>query len=304
MSYGWSSPHGEGYAGVKYGDPTNLAPEPTSLQSIFAPDRQRQLGRRQSQMASTAIRQRCLLQDVATVTGCRARFATTMDALHLGVYTGEITLQQLLVLPHYIRKSIAVNGPYIDVFLGETHVYKRTSKTLLFAFAPNVGQLLVPMNGQFVVRLPHDFVNVLAVKLAVLYMEQCLLSPRVLDLPWQVRGDAVDYILLSQFFAFMGMSQTARKLEVAILIRLREQPLRTEQIRAIWGREKTAQPFKYSTAMADNIFSFHCVPEIELFDLQFDDIRTKGDIKQPKTKQERIQCKLFKMALTLPGSLK
>ena len=246
-------------------------------------------------MTSAAIQQNLLLLQlypiVATEASYRARFAPGLDALRFGVQTGEINLQQLLVLPHHERRSIVEHGPYIDIYLGETRVYKRTSRTLLFASCPNVGRFLKPMHDRFAICLPDGFSNVLAVKLAVLYMEQCLLNPRVREAPWKVSGDFVSYIHLAELFAVIGMPQTARELETAIMKSLRERPLEAEYIRSIWARENARYPSKYAEAMADNIFTFICVAKIELFLVEF-------DIEPAHTYEERVKGGIQRLADT------
>jgi hypothetical protein len=231
------------------------------------------------------------------VTGHRARFTIGTDNLYLGIYTGEIVLHQILALPHHLRTSIALHGPYIDVFLGETRVYKRTSKALLFASCPDIARFLEPLNGRFVLRLPHGLVPVVAVKLAVLYMEQCLVTPQMLGIPWEVRGEVVDYICLSQLLAFIGMSTAAQKMHAAIQTRLRERSLRFEQIQSIWNWEKVAQPSKYSKALAENILNHRCVPLIELFD-------PRSDIGLTVTYQKHVQRRMYEIAHTIPRTIR
>jgi hypothetical protein len=84
----------------------------------------------------------------------------------------EIALQHQLDLPQRDRNDIVTNKPHIDICLGNTRVYKRTSRALLFAFCPNIGRFLEPVNGSLAVRVPQSFSKALTVKLAVLYMEQ------------------------------------------------------------------------------------------------------------------------------------
>ncbi|KAH7073481.1 hypothetical protein BKA63DRAFT_444578 [Paraphoma chrysanthemicola] len=183
---------------------------------------------------------------------------------------GEISLQQLLVLQHHERKAIIEHGPFIDVYLGDTRVYKRTSRTLLFASCPEVGRFLEPMHGQLAICLPQGFCNVLAVKLAVLYMEQFLSDERVREAPWKVCDDFQSYIALAGLFAFIGMQEAACRLEGAVLRVMRERPLRVEHIRAIWDRENALHPSRYAKMMADNILTFACVARIELFLVEHD----------------------------------
>jgi hypothetical protein len=141
----------------------------------------------------------------------------------------ETTLQHLLNLPHRKRNDIVTNKPLINIYLGNTRVFKRTSKALLFAFCPDIGRFLEPVNGTLAVRLPHGFSISLSFKLAVLYMEQYLLRPDVHDTPWRVRGDIAAYIHLADLFEFVGMSEAALDLENGILCRLQEYPLRFAQ---------------------------------------------------------------------------
>jgi hypothetical protein len=81
-------------------------------------------------------------------------------------------------LPYRDRNATVERAPYIDIYLGETRIYKRTSRTLLFTCCPDVGRFLEPVRGCFAIRMPQGFSNALSVKLAVLYMEQYLLNPR------------------------------------------------------------------------------------------------------------------------------
>jgi hypothetical protein len=144
-----------------------------------------------------------------------------------------ITPEHLLLLPHRRRSDIVTNKPHIDIYLGNTQVIKRTSKTLLFAFCPDIGRFLEPTHGSFAVRLPHGLSNALAVKLAVLYMERYLLHSEVRDAPCRVRGDIASYIYVAELFAFVGMPDAALNLETAILCHLQEHPVRFDQILAI-----------------------------------------------------------------------
>lgn len=206
-----------------------------------------------------------LYRTVALEASYHARCAQCSDALRFGVQTGEIKLQQLILLPHHERKAIVEAEPYIDTFLGDTRVYKRTSRTLLFASCPDIGRFLELKHGRFAICLPEGFSNVLAVKLAVLYMEQYLLNPRVRDAPWKISDDFASYIYLAELFSFIGMLHAARELDVAILRTMRERLLGVDQIRGIWAREHAQNPSRYAEAMADNIFTFTYVAEIEHF---------------------------------------
>ncbi|KAH7089960.1 hypothetical protein FB567DRAFT_438781 [Paraphoma chrysanthemicola] len=219
----------------------------------------------------------------------RARFAPGLCSLRFGVQMGEIRLQHLLILQHHERKAIIEHGPFIDVYLGDTRVYKRTSRTLLFASCPDVGRFLEPMHGQLAICLPQGFCNVLAVKLAVLYMEQFLLDDRVREAPWKVVRDFQSYIALAELFAFIGMQEAAHRLEGAILRAMRERPLRVEHIRAIWDRENALHPSRYAKVMADNILTFACVAKIELFLVEY-------DIKPGKTYKGRVEDGIRRMA--------
>ncbi|KAJ4340600.1 hypothetical protein N0V95_007448 [Ascochyta clinopodiicola] len=207
---------------------------------------------------------------VAQEASTRARIASSLDPLWFGVQTGEINFQQLLVLPLKERRGIMAQGPTIDWNLGDTRVYKRTMRALLFAFCPDAGRHITPLDGRFVIRLLQGFSNVLAVKLAVLYMEQYLLSSRIRNAPWKVDGEIVTYIYLAELFAFIGMPDTSRELETAIFCRFQEVPLQVEQIRAIWNRDNHVQPSKYVEAMANNIVTFMCVPKLHLFAIEHD----------------------------------
>jgi len=225
-------------------------------------------------ITSTKLRKsmasRQMHQTVALEASCRVRCAFGMDALRFGIQTGEIALQQLLTLPHHERRSIIEQGPYIDIYLGDTRVYKRTSRPLLFASCPDIGRFLSPIQGSFAICLSEGFTNTLTVKLAVLYMEQYLLSPRVREAPWKVRDDFAMYIYLAELFAYIGMSQAASGLEIAIIRGMREKALDVEQIRGILAREQAHRPSRYAETLADNIFTFAYVGTIELFTLQYD----------------------------------
>jgi hypothetical protein len=221
----------------------------------------------------------CAVQEAAYRACC------SRGAVFLGAEMVEITLQHLLELPHRRRSDIVTNKPHIDIYLGNVRVFKRTSRTLLIAFCPDIGRFLKPTHGSLAVRLPHGHSNALAVKLAVLYMERYLLDPGVRDAPWRVRGDIASYIYLAELFAFVGMSEVALKLETAILRRLQEYPLRIDQVLAIWGRENKLHPSRWVYVMADNIMTFLCVPRIERF-------RINCDIEQEETYKERLEKRL------------
>jgi hypothetical protein len=242
-------------------------------------------------MSSAALQQSLLLmqvyQTVALQASYRARFAPGSDARYFGVQTGEINLQQLLLLPFCERKAVVEEGPYIDTYLGNTRVYKRTSRTLLFASCPDIGRFLEPRHGGLAICLPEGFSNALAVKLAVLYTEQYLLDPKVRDAPWHVRDDFALYIDLAELFKFIGMSHAARKLETAIIGRVRETSLNISQICQIWSREYTQQPSRYAEAMADNIFTFICMAEIEHFRIEYDTEPTKRCEERIKAAMKR-----------------
>ncbi|KAF2128956.1 hypothetical protein P153DRAFT_376285 [Dothidotthia symphoricarpi CBS 119687] len=218
-----------------------------------------------------------------------------MDPFQFGIQTGEISLQQLLTLPNHERKAIIEQGLFIDIYLGNTRVYKRTSKTLLFAFCSDIGRFLEPLSDRFIVRLPHGLSNSLTVKLAVLYMEQYLLNHKVRSAPWKIRRDIAPYVCLAELFAFIGMAEASRKLETAILRRFREVPLRIEQIRAIWGREDGLHPSRYAKIMADNVFTFLCVPKMEFF-------AKEHDIEPAESYEKEVKRKLECLAKTYPQS--
>jgi hypothetical protein len=188
-------------------------------------------------MASWQLHQRIALE-----ASCRAQCAFGMDALRFGIQTGEVALRQLLNLAYHECRSIVGQGSYIDVYLGDIRVYKRTSRPLLFASCPDIARFLSPIKGSFAVCLSEGFTNALTVKLAVLYMEQYLLSPRVRDMPWKVSDDFASYICLAELFAYIGMSQATSKLKIAIIQGMRERPLDVEQIRGILAREQAHRP--------------------------------------------------------------
>jgi hypothetical protein len=138
------------------------------------------------------------------------------------------------------------------------------------------------VHGRFAIRLPQGFSNALSVKLAVLYMEQYLLNPQVRVAPWIVRNDFVTYICLSELFEFIGMSVTARQLEIAIITGMRGHPLEAEQVGKIWAREKKQYPSRYAETMADNIFTFSCPAKVE-------DFLTEYDMEPTETYEQRIK---------------
>jgi hypothetical protein len=218
----------------------------------------------------------------------RARFAPGLDPLRFGVQTGEISLKQLLVLPLDERRDIIEQGPTIDFYLGNTRVYKRTTRTLLFAICPDVGRHVEPLDGRFVIRLPDGFSNALAVKLAVLYMEQYLLNPKVRTAPWKVEGDITTYIYLAELLARISMSKVSQDLVGSILRRFRESSLQVEDIRAIWNRDNHTQPSRYIEAMADNIVTFMCIPKLHLFAIEH-------DIEPKETYEEVVKKRLKSM---------
>ncbi|KAF3053678.1 hypothetical protein E8E11_010997 [Didymella keratinophila] len=216
----------------------------------------------------------------------RARFASSLGPLRFGVQTGEISLEQLLVLPLNERRDIVEQGPIIDWYLGgDKRVYKRTTRTLLFAICPDVGRHIEPMDGRFIVRLPDGFSKALAVKLAVLYMEQYLLSPKLRTAPSKVEDDIPTHIYLAELFAYIGMSKVSRDLEDSILRRFREAPLPVEEIRAIWSRDNHTHPSRYIEAMADNIVTFMCVPKLHLFAIEH-------EIEPEETYKEVVKKKM------------
>jgi hypothetical protein len=221
----------------------------------------------------------CVVQEAAYRACC------IRGAIFDGAEMVELTLQHLIELPHRRRSDIVTNKPHIDIYLGNVRVFKRTSRTLLFAFCPDIGRFLKPTHGSLAIRLPHGHSNALAVKLAVLYMERYLIDTGVRNAPWRVRGPIASYIYLAELFAFIGMSQAALDLEKAILCRLQEHPLRIDQILAIWGRENKLNPSKWVYAMADNIMTFLCVPKIEHF-------RVEYDIELEETYEERLEKRL------------
>ncbi|KAH6642597.1 hypothetical protein C7974DRAFT_385748 [Boeremia exigua] len=239
----------------------------------------------------------------------RARCKSGLDPLRFGVLIGDIGLQQLLILPLDQRRDISEQGPFIDWYLGDTRVYKRTTRTLLFAFCPDIGRHIVPLDGRFIIRLPQGFSNVLAVKLAVLYMEQHLLNPRIGSAPWKVGDDVATYIYLAELFAFIGMPDTSQKIERAVLRRFRGPSLQIEQIRAIWGRDNHTTPSRYAEAMADNIITFMCVPKMHLFAIEYDidpdqtyEQVVKKAIRRMKDNHPEIEgsveCSTFRSSLT------
>lgn len=235
-----------------------------------------------------------LLHPHVAIEACYA-VRLNLDPLRFGILSSELTLPDILAQPYTKRKDIVEKGPYIDIYLGRTRVYKRVATVLLYAFCPDIGRYIEPHMKRFIVRLPHGFSNVLAVKFAVLYMEEYTLHPRFRTAEWKVRGDVATYICLVDLFEYMGMGEAAEKLEVAILRRLREFPLRLEQIRAIWGRENYAYPSRWAEAMADSIVTFLCVPKLEAFVAKL-----YGGAEENKY-EDVIATKLNAMAKTYQG---
>jgi hypothetical protein len=148
------------------------------------------------------------------------------------------------------------------------------------------------VNGRFAIWSPQGSSNALSVKLAILYMEQYLVNPQVRAAPWVVSDDFVSYIHLAELFAFIGMSDTARQLEMAIRRGMRERPLEAEEVCKIWARENVRFPSRYANAMADNIFTFTCVAKVELF-------LTEYDIEPTKTYKQGIEQRIQQMAETI-----
>lgn len=146
------------------------------------------------------------------------------------------------------------------------------------------------------IRLPEGFSNILVVKLAVLYMEQYLVSTRK-SAPhrgrWKVEDDIATYIYLAELFSFVGMEKASRDLEGSILRRLRNSPLQIEDIRAIWNRDNYTHPSRYIKAMADNIVTFMYVPRLHLFAIQH-------DIEPEETYEEVVQNKMKRMKDAYP----
>jgi hypothetical protein len=197
---------------------------------------------------------------------------SSLTPFRFGVSTGELTLSELYAQPYTFRKDIVEKGPYIDVYLGATRVYKRVSKALLYAFCRDIGRFLVCCNSRFIVQLPHGFSNVLSVKLAVGYMEESVLHPRFRSSPWKIPAysSLCDYISLAELFTYIGCGDEANNLERAFVRRLREAPLSMEQVRNIWGRENLVHLSKYAEGMARNIVTWFCVPRLEVWMAQWD----------------------------------
>lgn len=220
-------------------------------------------------MPSAAVQHSLKILDsnpnVAIQASNSARYGPEMDALRFGVQMGEIDLEQLQLLPLYERRWIVELGPYIDIYLGETRVYKRTSRTLLFASCRDIARFLEPVKGCLAVRLPQRLTNALTIKLAILYMEQFLLDSRTRSAPWKVNDDFATYISLAELFAYIGMPQAAHGVETAVMRRIQEAPLEVQHMRQIWMRENTLAPSRYAESLADNILTFACPPKIKRF---------------------------------------
>lgn len=230
---------------------------------------------------------------VATHACHAVRFAAGMDALRFGLITGEIPLDALLQQTFHCRKAVVETAPFIDVYLGDTKVYKRVSKALLYSFCQEIGRFLGGTNGRWVIQLPEGFSNALSVKLAVLYMEEYVQHPEFRQADWRVGDDIFSYICLAELFERIGMPKDTGKLEDAIFRRFREKPLRIEQIRAIWAREKQNGMLKYAEALADNIFTFMCVPKIER-------LLAEHDIGAKENYEQRVSRKLRYLARRYP----
>jgi hypothetical protein len=113
-------------------------------------------------------------------------------------------------------------------------------------------------------------------------MEQYLINPGVRIAPWIINDDFISYIDLAQLFEFIGMSEAAGQLEIAIIRSMRERPLDAEEVSKIWARENAHIPSRYAKAMAENIFTFTCVAEVEMFLTQY-------DIEPAKTYEQRFK---------------
>ncbi|KAF2711084.1 hypothetical protein K504DRAFT_375470 [Pleomassaria siparia CBS 279.74] len=187
-----------------------------------------------------------------------------LDPLRFGIWTGEISFADLLMLPYFKRREIVEKPPFIEIYLGATRVHKRVSKTLLLAFCPDIGRFIQCSDSRFLVRLSYAFNHMLSVKLAVQYMESYALHTRFRTAEWKVRGEAIaDYIAVAEVFWYMGANEAAEKLEQAIIRRLKEHPLNIDQVRNIWAQENTEWPSRWAHRMADNIVTWSSVPKME-----------------------------------------
>jgi hypothetical protein len=182
-------------------------------------------------------------------------------------------MKNVALLPHMARLS---------TFTSARRVYKRVSRALIFTCCPNAGQFLEPKCSRFVIHLPQSSSNALSVKLVILFMEQYLINPGVRIAPWIINDDFISYIDLAQLFEFIGMSEAAGQLEIAIIRSMRERPLDAEEVSKIWARENAHIPSRYAKAMAENIFTFTCVAEVEMFLTQY-------DIEPAKTYEQRFK---------------
>ncbi|KAF2118771.1 hypothetical protein BDV96DRAFT_487978 [Lophiotrema nucula] len=228
------------------------------------------------------------------------RFASRrLDSFKFGIITGELNLQRLLQLPDPVRKGMVENGPFIDVYLGSTRVYKRIPKVLIYAFCPDIGRFVGVENAQFAIKIPNGVSNVLSVKLAVIYMEEFVMDPRFRLAKWKVRGDVTTYIHLTELFVFIGMKKEARGLKGAIARRMASLPLRLEQVRGIWGRENKEKPSAYSTLMARNLFTFSGILQIERYMKIFDQVED-----EPISFAEKLENKWRESTKGYPGDKK
>ncbi|KAF2179057.1 hypothetical protein K469DRAFT_674710 [Zopfia rhizophila CBS 207.26] len=195
----------------------------------------------------------------------RAKVHWNLNRFQAKVIAGEIGLQDVVGLTKSERIKVVQDRPYMDVFLGSIRLYKRVSKVLLYSFCPDIGRFIEPCDGRFIVRLPHGITNALAMKLAVLYMEEYTLDPYFRATDWKVRGDIAPYMDLAHTFSYIGMQAQADQLNAAIFLHMRKLPMRVNQIRGIWGRENRMYPSQYAEAMADNILTFSYTPEEDPF---------------------------------------
>jgi hypothetical protein len=97
-----------------------------------------------------------------------------------------------------------------------------------------------------------------------------------------INDDFTSYIDLAQLFEFIGVSGATGQLEIAIIRGMRERPLDAEEVSKIWARENAHFPSRYAKAMADNISTFTCVAEVEMFLTQY-------DVEPTETYEQRIK---------------
>ncbi|KAF1952059.1 hypothetical protein CC80DRAFT_423379 [Byssothecium circinans] len=232
---------------------------------------------------------------VAHAASRAARLHIHTDQLRFRLQVGELPLIALLNQPFPMRKSVVETGPFINIYLGKTRVYKRISYTLIFSFCPEIGRFLAPHDeGELAIKFPEGFSNVLSVKLAIQYMENYVIHSRFRGLPWKVRGDISTYIFIAEVFGRIDEFGFAHQaLKTAIMRRLYEMPLSKEQVSLIWMRETPNMPSRYARALATNIATYSCVTGLERLKLEW-------DVEPGEGLEERVEKRIAALAARLP----